>query len=159
MSEGPAAPAAAGGYDAVVVRLGNGRFAIGLPHVAEVGRVPTLTRVPGLPGWMAGVGNWRGRILPALDLRSLLGAPTTALTGRSRLVVLTTDQHSVGLLVDAVEGTTPVVEAVEPFPAALPGGADLVAGQLPRADGPLAVLDVAAVMRLADALPRGRRSA
>jgi purine-binding chemotaxis protein CheW len=152
--------AAATGYEAVVVRLGAGRFAVGLAHVAEVGRVPPLTRVPGMPVWLAGVGNWRGRILPALDLRTLLGADAVALTARARLVVLSTDHASVGLLVDEVEGTTSVIEDVAPFPAALPGGgAELVAGQLPREDGPIAVLDVEAVMRLRDALPRRRRSA
>jgi purine-binding chemotaxis protein CheW len=148
------------GHEAIVVRLGAGRFVVGLSHVAEVGRVPPLTRVPGVPVWLAGVGNWRGRILPALDLRILLGADAVPLTGRARLVVLSTEYATVGLLVDEVEGTTTVVEDVAPFPAALPtGGADLIAGQLPRADGPVAVLDVAAVMRLRDSLPRGRRSA
>jgi purine-binding chemotaxis protein CheW len=161
VTDTPAAAAqGAAGYEAIVVRLGAGRFAIGLSHVAEVGRVPPLTRVPGMPSWLAGVGNWRGRILPALDLRTLLGADAVALTTRSRLVVLGTDHATVGLLVDEVEGTTSVIEDVAPFPAALPGdGADLVAGQLPREEGPVAVLDVEAVMRLRDALPRRRRSA
>ena len=35
---------------------------------------------------------------------------------------------------------------------------DLLQGQLAREDGPVAVLDVDAVMRLRDRLPRGRRS-
>jgi purine-binding chemotaxis protein CheW len=146
--------------DAVVVRFGAGRFAVDLAHVAEVGKVPVVTRVPGLPSWLSGVANWRGRILPALDLRTLLGADAVPLTGAARLVVLSNDVSTVGLVVDAVEGTTTVGEEMAPFPAALPGGgADLVAGQLPRADGPVAVLDVDAVMRLRETLPRGRRSA
>jgi purine-binding chemotaxis protein CheW len=151
---------AAAASDAVLVRLGTGRFAVDLAHVAEVGKVPVVTRLPGLPAWMSGVANWRGRILPALDLRTLLGAAAVPLTGTARLVVLSTEVSTVGLLVDAVEGTTTVGEEMAPFPAALPGGgAELVAGQLPRADGPVAVLDVDAVMRLRETLPRGRRSA
>jgi chemotaxis signal transduction protein len=155
-----AAETAAASADAVLVRMGTGRFALDLAHVAEVGRVPPVTRVPGVPGWLAGVANWRGRILPALDLRPLLGADAVPLTNAARLVVLATDVATVGLLVDGVEGTTSVGEELAPFPAALPGGvADLVAGQLPREDGPVAVLDVDAVMRLRDGLPRGRRGA
>lgn len=159
MSDLPAADEAAADSDAVVVRLGSGRFAVDLADVAEVGKVPAVTRVPGLPAWMSGVANWRGRILPALDLRALLGAEVVPFGSKARLVVLTTDVATVGLLVDAVEGTTAVGEDIAPFPAALPGSADLIAGQLPRPDGPVAVLDVAAVMRLRETLPRGRRSA
>ena len=156
----PAADDAAADSDAVVVRLGASRFAVALASVAEVGRVPAITRVPGMPGWVSGVANWRGRVLPILDLRALLGASGGPLGGSARLLVLAADGVSVGMLVEAVEGTAAVNEGAEPFPAALTGvAAELLAGQLPHADGPVAVLDVAAVLRMRDALPRGRRSA
>jgi chemotaxis signal transduction protein len=146
--------------DAIVIRLGAGRFAVALSSVAEVGNVPPITRVPGVPHWLAGVANWRGRILPALDLRSLLGAEAGAFGPRARLVVLVTEQASVGLLVDGVDGTTAIAEDMAPFPSDVTGtAAELVSGQLPREDGPVAVLDVTAVIRLRDALPQGRRSA
>jgi purine-binding chemotaxis protein CheW len=151
---------AAADADGVVVRLGTGRFAVSLASVAEVGRVPSVTRVPGTPLWVAGVANWRGRILPVLDLRSLLGAPESALGTGARLLVLSTDGVSVGLLVDAVEGTAVVAASAEAFPANLAGpAARLLAGQLPHPDGPVAVLDVDAVLRMRESLPRGRRSA
>lgn len=162
MTTPAAAPAddAAADADAVVVLLGSGRFAVSLGSVAEVGRVPSVTRVPGTPGWVAGVANWRGRILPILDLRSLLGAAEVPLTASARLLVLTADGVSVGLLVEAVEGTAVVAASAEPFPATLAGSAArLLAGQLPHPDGPVAVLDVDAVLRMRDSLPRGRRSA
>jgi purine-binding chemotaxis protein CheW len=151
---------AAADADAVVVRLGTGRFAVSLASVAEVGRIPSATRVPGTPGWVAGVANWRGRILPILDLRSLLGATESPLEGSARLLVLIADGVSVGLLVEAVEGTAVVAASAEPFPATLAGTAALLlAGQLPHPDGPVAVLDVDAVLRMRESLPRGRRSA
>ena len=146
--------------DAVVVRLGSGRFAVSLSSVEEVGRVPAVTRVPGTPGWVAGVANWRGRILPILDLRSLLGATEAPLAADARLLVLSADGVSVGFLVEAVEGTAVVAASAEPFPATLSGSAaGLLAGQLPHPDGPVAVLDVDAVLRMRESLPRGRRSA
>ena len=146
--------------DAVVVRLGTGRFAVSLASVAEVGRVPAVTRVPGTPGWVAGVANWRGRVLPILDLRSLLGAAESPLRSDARLLVLGADGVTVGLLVEAVEGTAVVAASAEPFPPTLSGAAaGLLAGQLPHPDGPVAVLDVDAVLRMRESLPRGRRSA
>jgi chemotaxis signal transduction protein len=149
------APAA---VDAVVVNLGVGRFAIALDQVAEVGKVPAITRVPGVPGWVAGVVNWRGRVLAILDLRQLLGVDAATSGPAARLVVLATDAATVGILVDAIEGTAAFGDGHEPVPAALTGaGAELIRGQVPRDDGPVAVLDVDAVMRLRDALPRCRR--
>lgn len=146
--------------DAIVARLGAGRFAIDLADVAEVGRVPVITRIPGVPGWLAGLTNWRGRILPVLDLRSLLGAEPGSPGGSARLVVVASEGVNVGLLVDAVDGTTTVGSDLASFPSVLPGvGAELLCGQVPREDGPIAVVDVSALVRLREALPRGRRSA
>jgi purine-binding chemotaxis protein CheW len=149
----------AASVDAIVVRMSSGKFAIDLASIAEVGRTPPVTRVPGLPSWLAGVANWRGRILPVLDLRPLLGAEASELDNQARLVVLSEVGIAVGMIVDAVDGTTSMSE-VAPFPpASAPIGADLLSGQVSREDGPLAVLDVPAVLRLRDGLPRGRRSA
>jgi chemotaxis signal transduction protein len=145
--------------DAIVVVLGTGRFAVDLASVAEVGRAPSVTRVPGLPAWMAGVANWRGRILPVIDLRGLLGAEVTPLDARGRLLVLTDGNHVVGMVADAVDGTTKLGDVAAFPPASGPAGSGLLCGQVPRDDGPIAVLDVTAVLRLRDQLPRGRRSA
>lgn len=145
--------------EAVVVRLGSGRFAADLEAVAEVGRVPAVTRIPGAPRWLAGVANWRGRLLPVLDLRSLLGAEATSLGTAARLVVLTADGMSAGVVVDSVEGTRELGEGLEEFPPALADrGSGLLAGQVPAEDGPIAVLDTVAVLRLREELPRVRRS-
>jgi purine-binding chemotaxis protein CheW len=149
----------AGGTEAIVVRLGTGKFAVELASVAEVGKAPAITRVPGLPVWLSGVANWRGRILPVLDLRPLLGAEAAALDAHGRLLVLTGGGIAVGMLVDAVDGTTSLTN-VAPFPtASAANSSHLLSGQVARDDGPLAVLDVVGVMRLREGLPRGRRSA
>jgi chemotaxis signal transduction protein len=146
--------------DAIVARLSGGRVAVELSSVAEVGRAPGITRVPGLPRWLAGVANWRGRILPVLDIRGLLGGDTDPLDERARLLVLAEGAIVVGLLVDAVEGTTMLGDDVAAFPpVSAPNGSGLLCGQVPRDDGPIAVLDVPAVLRLRESLPRGRRTA
>ena len=97
----PIAGAAAGG---ILLRLGGSRYAVAMADVAEVAGVPAVTRMPGTPGWLSGVANWRGRILPVLDLRPLLGAPTVPLATSARLVVLTRGDVVVGVLAEAVPG-------------------------------------------------------
>ena len=144
----------------VLVRLGGCRYALPMGSVAEVGRPPGLTRVPGLPGWVAGVANWRGRVLAVLDLRSLLAAEPGALDRRGRLVVRNHAGVRVGLLVESVAGSAELdPEALEPALAHLPtatGG--LLTGQVTDADGPYGVLDLDAVLALAESLPRARRA-
>lgn len=144
----------------VIVRLGGSRYALPMSSVAEVGRPPGLTRVPGLPGWVAGVANWRGRVLAVLDLRSLLAADPGPLDRRGRLVVLAHGGVRVGLLVEAVAGGTELdPEAVEPALAHLPTSTgSLLAGQVTDAEGPYGVLDLDAVLALAEQLPRARRA-
>lgn len=148
-----AAPEAA----AVVVRLGGSRYAVSMGAVAEVGRVPDITRVPGVPGWVAGVANWRGRMLPVLDLRPLLDAESagSVVGGSGRIVVAGDEAVSVGLLVEAVDGVATPPDELEPFPATVgQDAADLLAGQWTDERGPVGLIDVPALLRLRERLPR-----
>ena len=144
----------------VVVRLGGCRYALPMDAVAEVGRPPGLTRVPGLPGWVAGVANWRGRVLAVLDLRGLLGAGTGALGRSGRLVVLHAGGVRVGLLVESVAGGAALdADRLEPPLPSLPATTSgLLSGQVTDEDGPYGVLDVPALLALSEQLPRARRA-
>ncbi|GAC1325632.1 MAG: hypothetical protein NVSMB13_09110 [Mycobacteriales bacterium] len=148
------------GLDVVVVRLVGGRYAVAMSAVAEVGRLPQVTRVPGLPGWLVGVANWRGRVLAVLDLRGLLGGEPGTPGRDGRLVVLRNNDMVVGLVTEGVEAVSEAhVDAVEPALVTLPeSAAALLAGQLTDEAGPLGVLDLEAVFALADTLPRARRA-
>jgi purine-binding chemotaxis protein CheW len=147
-----------------VVRLGGCRYGLPMRSVAEVGRPPGLTRVPGLPEWVAGVANWRGRVLAVLDVRGLLGGALEPLDRRGRMVVLTAPHAAgavqAGLLVEDVEGTVVVdPERVEPALASLPERtASLLWGQLTDAEGPCGLVDLTALLALSDELPRVRRA-
>jgi purine-binding chemotaxis protein CheW len=124
--------------------------------VAEVGRVPRVTRMPGVPGWIAGVSNWRGRILPVVDLRSLLGCADRGIDEDARVVVAGDDTISVGLVVESVDGVAVLPNGdLDPPPSTVgPDAAELLAGQWNDEHGPIGVLDVAAVLRLRTRLPQ-----
>ncbi len=144
----------------VLVRLGGCRYALPMASVAEVGRLPGLTRVPGLPAWVAGVANWRGRVLAVLDLRGMLSADAGVLDRRGRLLVLSHRGVRVGLLVEGVAGgAVPDPQSLEPALAHLSERtAGLLLGQVTDAEGPYGLLDLDAVLALADTLPRPRRA-
>ena len=142
----------------VLLRLGASRYAVAMGDVAEVAPVPGLTRVPGAPLWLAGVANWRGRMLPVLDLRPLLAAETLPLPGSARLIVLARDGVVAGVVAEAVPGVYDG-ELADPAPAPPTLAADaasLVLGQVADRSGPIAVLDAAAVLMLRERVDRRR---
>jgi chemotaxis signal transduction protein len=155
-----AAPAVATELAAVVVRLGGTRYALDMDAVAEVGRVPRVTRLPGMPSWVAGVANWRGRVLAVVDLRPLLSAPAGPLGTTARVVVLSRAGLTVGMLAEAVEGVAEIDSGClgAPLSTLSSPAASLLAGQVVGAGGPVAVLDPDAVFALRDQLPRVRRA-
>lgn len=146
---------------AVLLRLGSSRYAVAMTDVAEVATVPEVTRIPGSGPWLLGVANWRGRMLPVLDLRPLLDAAPLPLAGSARLVVLARDELVVGLVAEAVPGVyDEVLDTLTPPPPTLsPEAARLVTGQVADAHGPVAVLDVAAVLALRERVDRRRHVA
>jgi purine-binding chemotaxis protein CheW len=142
----------------VVLRFAGARYAVDMAAVAEVVPVPPVTRLPGGPSWLSGVVNWRGRVLPVLDLRPLVGAALAPLPTSARLVVLSVADVECGVVADLVPGLLECdADAVEPVPATASSAiGGLVLGVVDD-DGPIAVLDAAAVLQLRDQLPHARR--
>ena len=89
----------------VVFRLAEKSYGIAMQRVLETDRMPRVTFVPGLPSSLRGITNLRGDILPIIDLRQLLGWGETELTAGNRLIVVkSTADSQVGLIVDALGG-------------------------------------------------------
>jgi chemotaxis signal transduction protein len=144
----------------VILRFAGGRYAVDMASVAEVVPVPVLTRIPGGPAWLSGVVNWRGRVLPVIDLRPLVGATLSPMPTSARLVVLAEADIEVGLVADMVPGLLDCdARDLEPVPATIATGiAPLVRGVV-DVDGPVALLATEAVLRLRERLPAARRAA
>ncbi len=144
----------------VMLRFAGARYAVDMASVAEVVPVPVLTRIPGGPPWLSGVVNWRGRVLPIIDLRPLVGATLSPMPTSARLVVLSESDIEVGLVADMVPGLLECdARDLEPVPATIATGiAPLVRGVV-DVDGPVALLATEAILRLREQLPAARRAA
>jgi len=62
-----------------------------------------ITRVPGTPGFLEGVINLRGEIIPIIDLRERLGMERADYTEDTRIVIVEKDEKLVGLKVDRID--------------------------------------------------------
>ena len=119
--------------------------ALDVTRVQEVLRPLPVTPLPLAPPAVRGLLNLRGRIVPAVDLRAVLGLPPAApgAAPGGHLIVFDGDSP-VSLIVDSIGDVRRAVgAALVPVPHTLDGPArDLVAGALPRPDGLLLALDL-----------------
>jgi purine-binding chemotaxis protein CheW len=114
----------------LVFQLGEEVFGLPIGAVDEVARAPDkITRIPNTPDFLEGVVNLRGEVLPVIDQRKRFGLPTDMRRGGPRLVVVRTERHRAGLLVDSVSEVLPSLpEAIEPAPELIGGTNHLVNG-------------------------------
>jgi purine-binding chemotaxis protein CheW len=87
----------------VVFRLGSEEFGVPIAAVQEIVRVPeSLTHVPKAPGFVEGVINLRGAVLPVIDQRRRLGLPGVERNDGQRIMVYAVAGMRTGFIVDAV---------------------------------------------------------
>lgn len=75
-------------------------FGITIDRVVEIIKVQKVFTIPGLPGFLSGVMNVRGLVVPLIDLRRRFG---TEPSGRKeRIIIVRFEQEKIGLLVDEI---------------------------------------------------------
>jgi purine-binding chemotaxis protein CheW len=84
--------------EALVFAMGSELYALPANQVHEVRPLGWLSPLPGTPGFLAGLISVRGRIVPVVDLRSLLGMPSAASPSMS-VVLVSHRSGDIGLLV------------------------------------------------------------
>ncbi len=86
--------------------LSGRRFAAPIDRVVRLDRLGVITPTPNTPAFVLGVANVRGAIVPALDLRRLLGMPVAERGANARLVQLKSGDKELlaGVVVDALHG-------------------------------------------------------
>ena len=96
-------------------------YAIAIEDVQEIVQVPeAVIHVPHSESHVLGVMTLRNRLLPLVRLRRIFGLPDSDLDEKSRIVVLTLNGISVGVVVDAVSEVLRVSKSgVDALPALL----------------------------------------
>ncbi|MBY0504893.1 MAG: chemotaxis protein CheW [Bryobacteraceae bacterium] len=86
--------------------LGREEFAIRVIKVREIMKIQDITAVPQTPGYVKGVINLRGKVIPVVDLRLKFGLAELEYTPRTCIIVVQMQGEGVtvqtGLVVDEV---------------------------------------------------------
>jgi purine-binding chemotaxis protein CheW len=86
----------------VVFLIGKEYYGINIHSVNSIERVLQITRVPGTPGFVKGVINLRGDIIPIIDLRQKFNLEESEITDESRVIILKEGDLVIGIISDMV---------------------------------------------------------
>ena len=101
----------------ITFRIGSQYFCVDIMSVREIRGWTPATTLPRAPGFVRGVINLRGVVLPVIDLAERLGFAPAVPTPRHVIIVAQTGRQVVGLLVDAVSDIIALAsDKVQPTP-------------------------------------------
>jgi purine-binding chemotaxis protein CheW len=116
----------------LVFRLGAEEFGLPIAAVDEVAAAPEkITRLPKTPKFLEGVVNLRGEVLPVIDQRRRFDMADAEASSQRRLLVVRSERHRAGLLVDDIAGVVSAPEAdIAPAPDLAGQSVNMVDGVL-----------------------------
>ena len=106
MSPEPGAPlpaAATAPREYLAFKLDTGDYGIDILRVQEIRAFEAPTRLAHAPGFVKGVINLRGSIVPIIDLRLKFGLDAAACDAFTVVIVVQVGHRVMGLVVDAVD--------------------------------------------------------
>lgn len=95
----------------VTFRLDGEKYGINVVQVQEVLRITEIAPVPGAPDYVLGIINLRGNVVTVIDTRNRFGLPSKDTNDDSRIVIIETDGHVIGILVDSVAEVVDLYES------------------------------------------------
>lgn len=87
----------------IVFNLYEGKYGLPLENVVEIVRMVAVTKIPKSPAWLSGVINFRGDIVPIVELRSRLDLPTKLPELNMQIILVQEKKQIIGLIVDRTE--------------------------------------------------------
>lgn len=144
------ATAAKAPLDLLVFEIAGHRYAMAVASVTEVVRAVTITALPAAPRVVEGVVNFKGTLVPVLDIRMRFGLPSQPLNVSDLLIIANSGARLVALRCEdraLVRRLEPNELEITPDPLAF---SPFVAGLAKFGDGTVVVHDLAAFLSEAE---------
>jgi purine-binding chemotaxis protein CheW len=133
--------------------VGDVHYALPVAGVREIAVPLRMVELPHAPPAVVGVADYRGEVVPVIDLRARFGHPMSPATRRTKWIVALVSGRSMALVVDAVTEVFGTAGGdLRPAPAL--GGDDRMRGiaGVTNHDGLVFVLDAARLAELTEPL-------
>lgn len=93
----------------LIFSLGNSQYGVLAAAVQELFFIPEITPIAEAPSYIAGVINLRGEVLPVINLYQRLGRQALPYQLTDSIIVLRSQFHSVGIIVNQVDEVQMIV--------------------------------------------------
>ncbi len=132
---------------AIAFFLGEQRYAFPIARVQEIQQIVAFSEVPSGGGGLAGMVNLRGTVIPAVDLRRVIGMPPLDYTVETPMIICRiAADHLVAVVVDEVQDVIDVPAANVQAAPSVHALASSMLGVARMPEGLVCVLDVDAVL-------------
>lgn len=106
----------------LIFQLGKERYGIDIQQISEIIRFVEPTQVPNTIGFLDGIISLRGKMIPVINGRRRLGHDPKAPDKKSRIVVLSDNAETHGILVDSASQVVRLPKNdIEPTPSVVVG--------------------------------------
>ena len=132
----------------VTFQISEEQYGVDIMDVKEIVRVQDIRSIPNAPGYVEGLFNLRGEIIPIISLhkrfhlrKAQLGEDEELLSG---FIIIDIDGMKLGIIIDKVERVVEIeAKSIQPPPQILSGiGAEYIQGVVNRESGYLILLDI-----------------
>lgn len=87
----------------LVFRLAGEEYGVDIQKITTIiEKDMNIARVPKTPGFLKGVINLRGEIIPVINLRKRFGLPEIEYTEETRIIIVKLEEIVIGIIVDSV---------------------------------------------------------
>jgi purine-binding chemotaxis protein CheW len=106
----------------VVFRLSQEIYGLESIFVREVYPLKDLTALPGMPSFVLGIINVRGKILSIIDLKKFFNLPDKGLGDLNKIIIIHNELMEFGILADIILGTRSIpLNAIQATPPMVTG--------------------------------------
>jgi purine-binding chemotaxis protein CheW len=132
----------------VTFQLGEELYGIDIMDVKEIVRVQDVRALPNAPGYVEGIFNLRGEIIPIINLHKRFHLKKTLDTEEDELlsgfIIIDVEGMKLGVIIDRVSRVVAVEkETIQPPPQMLTGiGEEYIQGVVRQEEGYLIILNI-----------------
>ena len=83
--------------------IGEQRYGIEILYTIEIIGLQHITSVPGVPSYIKGILNSRGKVIPVIDVSMKFEKEPKPYDDRTSIIIIQVDEFSMGLIVESIE--------------------------------------------------------